>query len=350
MITLDLITIRPDSSFLDALAAIQRGGVRLCLVVGNDLAFEGILTDGDVRRALIDGRSLNESIHPSITREPIVVAESDSRVAVLEVMQARGLHAVPVVASGSVIGLHTLQEIIGTESRPNWAVVMAGGRGRRLGDLTQSTPKPMLKVAGRPILERILLHLVGSGIRKIALSVNYRSDAIEDHFGDGSRFGCQIEYLRESVDNPLGTAGSLALLSEPRFDLEDPFVVLNGDIMSHFSLRGLLDSHAASSHRLTVGATGHQYTVPFGVLHKTPEGELLRIEEKPTLTWSVGAGAYVLDPDVIDLIPIGRPMDMPTICSAIIDGQGTVGSYDLESDWIDVGNPRDLARARGEEV
>ena len=348
MISLDLISISPDSSYIDALAAVDKGGMGLCLVIGDDGLLVGILTDGDIRRALLSGSELDGSITPAITLQPITVSQADSRVAVLEVMQARGLGAVPVVAESRVVGLHTLQEIIGTESRDNWAVIMAGGRGTRLGSLTNNTPKPMLKVAGRPILERIILHLVGSGISRIALSVNYKSGIIEDHFGDGSRLGCQIEYLREAPDNPLGTAGSLSLLSEAGIEPTEPFVLLNGDIMSHFSLAGLFDAHEVGGYSVTIGGTQHEYSVPFGVLEQSESGQLITIEEKPTLSWSVGAGVYVLNPEIPGLIRRQEPLDMPTLCSILLKRGHRVGVHDLESDWIDVGNPKDLARARGE--
>ena len=135
------------------------------------------------------------------------------RAEVLDIMQARRFEQVPIVdEQGKVIGLHLLHDILGNIARPNWAVVMAGGKGMRLRPLTEKLPKPMIRVAGRPLLERIILHLVSYGIRRIFLSVNHLAPVIEDYFEDGSKYGTKIEYLRE--DHPLGSGGAISLLPE----------------------------------------------------------------------------------------------------------------------------------------
>lgn len=344
-LSIDRITVGPDSSILDAFAGVEHGGVGLCIVAEQG-RFLGILTDGDLRRALLSGADARDSIADFINRDPLVSGPSEPRAGVLDMIQARGLTAMPIVDGGRVVGVHTLRTLVGAARRPNRAVVMAGGRGSRLGTITESVPKPMLAVAGRPLLERIVLNLVGSGIREISISVNYRREVIEEHFGDGEAFGCSITYLRETPDEPLGTAGSLGLIESVNGREDHPILVVNGDVLHHAPLGGLLDQHRVSGAALTVAATDHEYEVPFGVLvHEA--GRLVAIEEKPAKTWVVGAGINVVDPGLLQLIPDGR-FDMTDLYELALSRGLPVHLAPLEGSWIDVGRPADLSRARGE--
>ena len=231
----------PESGTLrDAMATLDRGARQIALAVDADGRLVGVVTDGDLRRALLGGAALGDPLGPRLNREFVNVTPGEGRPEVLDLMRARHVSAVPVVdGEHRPVGLHLLQEFVAPVERPNWAVIMAGGQGIRLRPLTESLPKPMLKVAGRPILERLILHLVGSGIRRVFISVNYLGHVIEDHFGDGSDFGCRIEYLREA--EPLGTAGSLSLLPTPT----DPVLVMNGDLVTSADVGHLLDFHEA---------------------------------------------------------------------------------------------------------
>lgn len=201
----------------EALRVIDRAAEGICLMVDESQRLLGTITDGDIRRTLLKGMALTDSVEACAQRAFASVQTNAPRAEVIDLMQARQLKHIPILDDqGRLKGLHLLREVIGTQPKPNWAVIMAGGKGTRLGELTKSTPKPMLKVAGRPILERLVLHLVGCGIRRIFISTNYLAGVIEDHFGDGSHFGCRIDYLRESPDEPLGTGGSLSLLRKRR--------------------------------------------------------------------------------------------------------------------------------------
>jgi NDP-sugar pyrophosphorylase family protein len=263
-------------------------------------------------------------------------------------MRARHISQVPVVdEEGQLLGLHVMQELIGGVERSNWAVIMAGGRGTRLGPLTDQIPKPMLQVAGRPILERLVLHMVGSGVRQIFLSVGYMSDTIERHFGDGSAFGCTIEYLRESESRPLGTAGSLGMLHDQGHEPSDPLLVMNGDLVTEFSVGSFLETHASTRAMASVAVAEHTYTVPFGVAEI--QDELLRsVSEKPVASWPINAGIYVLEPEVITRIPTGEPMHMPELLQQCLERGERVSVWRLSEDWHDVGEPDDLKQARGE--
>lgn len=239
------LVITEDATVRDAMQAIDQGTVEIALVVDAAGRLVAAVSDGDIRRALLGGTQLDDPVMPHATRNPKTTGPESSRAQILDQMRAQYISQVPIVdKNGRLIGLHVMRELLGGQRRPNAAVIMAGGRGTRLGSLTETTPKPMLKVAGRPILERLVLHLVGSGIRSLFLSVNYLAQVIEDHFGDGKDYGCEIHYLREDPDRPLGTAGSLALIDPESPARKAPLLVMNGDLVTDFSVPDLLASHA----------------------------------------------------------------------------------------------------------
>jgi NDP-sugar pyrophosphorylase family protein len=219
---------------------------------------------------------------------------------------------------------------------------MAGGRGTRLAPLTDHTPKPMLRVAGRPILERIVLHLVGHGIRRIFIAINYLSEMIVDHFQDGANFGARIEYLRE--ERPLGTAGALALLPAAP---TAPVLIMNGDLVTQADVGALLQFHASGEQTISVAVRKYFHTVPFGCVQLDAD-KVVALDEKPTLTRLVNAGIYVLDPKVVARVPAGRESTTPALIEAAIAAGETVRALEIEDDWIDVGQKEQFRRARGE--
>ena len=327
----------------EVLEALDRGALGIALAVSPDGALEGVMTDGDVRRALLGGASLESTLGGFVQRDFIAVAQDAPRAAVLDLMQARRIAQVPVIDSDRrVVGLHTLHAILVREELPNWAIVMAGGRGERLRPLTDSVPKPMVRVAGRPILERIVLHLVGSGVRRVFLSVNYMAEAIERHFGDGSGFGCQIEYLREEA--PLGTGGALSLLPEAS---SHPLLVLNGDLLTHFDVKRMLSFHSSGGLKATVGVHEYLHTVPYGVV-ELDEDRILAMREKPTHAWPTNAGIYVLEPELLNRVPPGSFFPLPALVEECLDRGEAVGAFRIGEDWIDVGQHQELRRAQGE--
>lgn len=342
------ICVHADATIRDAMLAIDHAGSEIALIVDDRDRLVGTLTDGDVRRALLRGAELGAPVGPHAHAPFIAVSPEVDRAAALELMQARGITELPVLdESGRVIALHLLRELLGVQERDNAAVVMAGGRGSRLGSLTRDLPKPLLHVAGRPILERLVLHLVGAGIRRVYLAVNYRAEQVETHFGDGSDFGCRIEYLREDPDRPLGTAGALALLPEPVRREQSPLLVMNGDLVTQFSVEGLCAAHERTGAAVTMGTSEHRYPVPFGVIER--DGEDVRaLVEKPTETWIVNAGVYAVRPSLIDWVVPDREYPMTELVSQCIIRGERVTAYGIAGDWLDVGTPRHLGEARGE--
>lgn len=336
------VLVRPDATIREAMQAIDSGRIEIALVVnGAERLLTGTVSDGDVRRALLAGAVLEDPVAPYANRQFTAVGPESGRSEVLDLMRARDFNQIPVVdEDGRLIGLHLLHEILGSTQRPSWAVIMAGGRGERLRPYTDTVPKPMIKVAGRPILERLVLHFVGYGIRKIFLAVQYLGEIIEDHFGDGSRFGCEILYIRES--RPLGTAGALSLLPElPTC----PLMLANGDLISEFDAGSMLAFHERESARITVGVCEYRHTVPFGVADVAGT-EITGFREKPSIVCLANAGIYVLEPAVIQMVRNDVSCTMPDLIEHCIEKKLRVSAYPIREDWIDVGRPADLDLAR----
>lgn len=329
----------------EAVQVIQDFAIAVCLIEDAEGRLVATLSDGDVRRAFLSGASLDGPARPWASKAPATVPAGTERSAVLDVMQALMVPQIPEVdASGRVVRVHLLREIVGGPERTNTAVILAGGRGTRLRAVTGDLPKPMVPVAGRPILERIVLHLVGSGIADIRLAVGYGADVIERHFEDGARFGCRISYLRE--ERPLGTAGPLRGLLR---DLpEGPIIVMNGDLVTSVSVGGLLASHRSTGAALTVGVTEYAHEVPYGVLTVESDGDRVTdLSEKPTWIGTVNAGVYAVEPGLIADIPEGREVPMTELIERAIGGGERVTAWRVAGEWHDIGRPDDLARARG---
>jgi dTDP-glucose pyrophosphorylase len=336
-------TVARESTLRDVLQCIDHSGFEIALIVGDDETLVGIMTDGDVRRALLANVSLDAPVAPHMQRRFTSVKPTAGRAEVIDLMQARTITQIPITdADGKLVGLHLLRDIIGMPARPNWAVVMAGGRGTRLAPLTDQIPKPMLRVAGRPILERIVLHLVSQGVRRIFIAINYLGHVIREHFEDGARFGAQIEYLTES--KPLGTGGALSLLPEQP---TAPVLVMNGDLVTQADLGALLAFHESTEPAATVAVRKYFHTVPFGCVEV--EGDrLVRLDEKPTLTRLVNTGIYVLSPALIRDLPRDQPTTIPDILGNAMNRGDVVRALEIDDEWMDVGQHHQLNQARGQ--
>jgi len=340
-VDLSLLMVKPSASLLEALRVIDAGAVKIALVSEDGRRLLGVATDGDVRRGLIRETDPHASLEPYYTRNFRSVEPEAGRAEVLELMTALHIEHLPIVdAAGELKGMHLLSDLTGAEVKNNWALIMAGGRGTRLGAITAQTPKPMVKVAGRPILERIILHLIGSGIRRIYISVNYLGHLIEEHFGDGGSLGCEISYLRER--EPLGTGGALSLLPEIP---DDPVLVMNGDLVTEFSVDGLLETHRSRRAAATVGVRKYTHTVPYGCIDLR-DGLVTGLREKPEISETINAGIYAIGPELIRKVPAEYFPITDLIEQAIKDSRH-VAAYHID-EWIDVGEPRQLAMARGE--
>jgi dTDP-glucose pyrophosphorylase/CBS domain-containing protein len=334
--------IGSNQSIYDAMVAINDNWREVVLVDDCQKRIVGLVTDGDIRRGLLRGLRFDAPVVEIMSRDFVSVSPQRDRASVLDIMKSLYVRQVPVLNSRKrLVGIHFLTDLIGNGIKPNAAVIMAGGKGTRLRPLTESCPKPMVKVAGRPILERIVLHLVGYGIRKIFLSINYLGEMIETHFGDGSRFGCSIAYLREQ--KAMGTGGALSLLPA---GLTDPIIVMNGDQITQVNIARLLEFHATQKVSATIGVRHHYVEIPFGVVRN--QGNLLQeLQEKPTVDYLVNAGIYVIDPSLIRLVPRNEEFPITALFDRLLKAERRVGIHHIDEEWIDVGRPDDLKKANG---
>lgn len=334
--------ISADATFRDALKAIDASGAGIALIVDVDRRLTAALTDGDLRRALIKGAGLDEPASVAANTRPVTADANQDRAAILTTLRAHGVRQLPLIdAGGRVVGLITAADFLDIPVRDNPVVIMAGGKGERLAELTRDTPKPMLKVGPRPILDTIVSNLAGQGFRNFWLAVNYRAEQIEAHFGDGSALGLDIRYLRET--RPLGTAGALSLL--PPQDL--PVVVTNGDVLAKADYSHVLDSHLQSDAQATVVVRDYRMQVPFGVVQAL-DGQLVRIDEKPTQTYMINAGAYVLAPEALNLVPKDSVCDMPALLADLVADGRRVRLQRAEGYWMDIGRLPDYAQANAD--
>jgi dTDP-glucose pyrophosphorylase len=343
------VCIGPEATVRQALEAIDRGASAIALVTGNDGRLHGVITDGDIRRGLLGGAGLESSILEFANDQPHVVTPDVTRAAVLDLMRSLRISEVPVVdETGTLVGLHTLTDIVGRKPLSNIAVIMAGGKGTRLGALTKDTPKPLMKVADRTIIEWIILGLVESGITNIYISVAYLAEKIENHLGDGSKLGCKINYLHEDPEKPLNTAGALGLLSRQVPEISEPVIVTNADLMVRYSAADLLAFHSSKKAAVTVAARPYTHQVPFGVLEIGDGRSITSVVEKPTVEFEISTGIYAVSPEALAMVPYMEPFSMPELVKACIDNSKNVAAWPIESDWIDVGTPKDLATAKGQ--
>lgn len=335
--------ISPDASLIECIRNMDITGAGIALAVDSELRLIGTVSDGDIRKALVKGCPLDSSIATHINRNCFYVLPTVPRAEVLDIMQARRFEQVPIVdEQGKVIGLHLLHDILGNIARPNWAIVMAGGQGVRLQPLTKNTPKPMIRIAGRPLLERIVLHLVSHGIRRIFLAVNHLAQVIEDYFKDGSKYGAKIEYLRE--DEPLGSGGAIALLPEIP---EHPFIVMNGDLIVDTNFADMIEFHNQNDFYATMGVYSYFHQVPFGCV-EIQDNRLAGLEEKPVIEKMVNAGIYVLSPLAVSAIPKNTHFPITTLFEDAIKNNLVCGTFLVDTEWLDIGSPQQLRQARGE--
>ncbi|MFK4506019.1 nucleotidyltransferase family protein [Bradyrhizobium daqingense] len=331
-----------EATVSEAIAAIESGSIQIALVLDNG-RLAGIVTDGDIRRGLLRGIPLTGRATDMMNANPVSASVTLPRDERLRLMRQRSIKQLPLLdANGHVIGVETFDELLEAPRYENPVLIMAGGLGERLGVLTREMPKPMLHVGGRPLLETIVRNFVQQGFRNIFISVNYKAELIQNHFGDGASFGAAIRYVHEA--QRLGTAGALGLLpSTP--DL--PLVVTNGDILTTINYGALVDFHNATPADATMAVREHKVHVPYGVV-TAAEGYLQVIREKPTESWFVSAGIYVIGPTVFRLVDRGVKIDMPAVLERVVASEGRVAVYPIREYWLDIGRVEDFEQAHAE--
>jgi dTDP-glucose pyrophosphorylase len=311
---------------------------KIVLVVASDEKLMGTLTDGDLRRALLAGASLDGPLSEWMNKDFIFASDSASTLELVSQMKSRDIHEIPILDQlGRVQGL--VADHQSDAAFDGTFVIMAGGRGIRLMPLTESTPKPMLRVGGRPILENILTSAIAQGFRDFVISINYLGDVIEDYFGDGGKWGAKISYLKEQA--PLGTAGALSLLAE---GTKGPIIVANGDLITDLDYRAMLQHHNDTQAQISLAVRRFEYKNPYGVV-QTSGQFVASIEEKPTIVSQVNTGVYVVDSQALGYLDKGKFINMTDLVQKVLDAKSKVAAFPIHEAWMDIGTPHDLREA-----
>ena len=342
MYKIDEIKINQNASIKEALEVIDKGAIKVAVVLSDDGLLLGMLSDGDIRRALLKGMSLGDSIAGIINKHPVVANINDTKERILELANEKKLHQIPIISNGKLIGIQDIREFLAPKNKPNKVILMVGGLGTRLRPLTNDVPKPMLDVGNKPILHTIVENFAKYGYTDIIMCVNYKSEIIKEYFGDGDKFGVKIEYVLEN--KRMGTAGALSLLKERP---KDDFFVMNGDLLTNVNFEYLHEYHKDSNALASICIRKYEMQVPYGVVN-VRANQVISITEKPTQSFFVSAGIYMFSPIVLDFIPKGVFYDMPMLFGELLKQDFAVYPFFIREYWLDIGKMDEYRRANDE--
>jgi dTDP-glucose pyrophosphorylase len=333
-----------DASLEQAIEILDKAALRIALIVDDEGRLQGTLTDGDVRRALLEHLPLGTPVAEVMNPNPRVAKQGWTESRVLAMLEEHDLLQLPLIDDNrNVVGLTNLHDLLNKHRYDNPVFLMAGGFGTRLRPLTNNCPKPMLKVGDKPILEQILLGFVNAGFHHFYISTHYMPEVIRDHFGSGEKWGVSIEYIHE--EEPLGTGGALGLL--PHEDINLPLFVMNGDLLTSLNIRSFLEFHESHGSLATMCVRKYEHQVPYGVI--TSEGTQIKsMIEKPVHKFFVNAGIYLLNPELVKSVGRGVRVDMPTLLEQQIEEGRPVNMFPVHEYWLDIGQMGDFQRAQDE--
>lgn len=334
------ISLESASKISDAIEILNKTGLKIVLIVDDNGYLSGTITDGDIRKGLLKGVRITDSVEKIYHREALVVPPAMKRETVLQLMLANKIQQIPIVdEKKKILGVHFWDEINTANLRSNLMIIMAGGQGIRLRPATNDLPKPMLQVAGKPILEHIIEKARSDGFRNFVISIYYLGTVIEEYFRDGSKFGVKIQYLKEA--SPLGTAGALSLFESPP---EEDFIVTNGDVITEISYGQLIDYHRLHDAIGTMAVRLHEIQNPFGTV-QTDGLYITGYEEKPISHSTINAGVYAFNPAALNTLSINEACDMPTLFERLRRQSLATIVYPIHEQWTDIGRSLDLQKA-----
>lgn len=335
------IVLTKGDTVLKALELLDLHALRIVLVVDENNHLLGSITDGDIRRGLLKGQDLHASVESVMHTSPYSIEEDKlTNRQVFEIMREKRYLALPVIKNGQLVNIITLDDLIRTKRKENPVFIMAGGFGTRLRPLTDKCPKPMLPIGGKPLLETIISSLKEQGFYKFYISTHYLPEIIQNHFGNGEKFDIQIQYVHES--EPLGTGGALSLL--PRQEVDLPFIVINGDVLTNMNFSKLIDFHISQNAVATICVREFQYQIPYGVVN-SEQNNIQSMTEKPSYYFDINTGIYVISPTLLEQVET-QFIGMPTILEQQIEKSQKVVSYPLHEYWLDIGQMEDYNRAQ----
>lgn len=332
------LVLSETATFKEAIQLLDSNGNGF-LAITNELGrLVGILTDGDIRRAILDNKT---DLSEIMNTHPETMKEGQNRKNII--LKLKELHRkhMPIVDDNMILKDVVILDEEEFNLKPNWVVIMAGGLGTRLGDLTKDTPKPMLKVGAKPMIEHIIDMFVSHGFTKFILSLNYKAEMIKEYFQDGSNFGIEIKYLEEN--KRLGTGGALSLID---IEIDEPFFVTNGDVLSSLDYEKLLVYHKEQQSTATMCIRKDSYQIPYGVIEVDDESNIVAMKEKPIKEFFINTGIYVLDPEVLSYVPEDEFFDMPSLFDVLRDDKKTIKSFEITDYWVDMGRPSDYERIK----
>ncbi|MCL2918341.1 nucleotidyltransferase family protein [Shewanella litorisediminis] len=338
------VLIKSDDSIRNALEIINREALRVALVVDKEQNLVGVVTDGDIRRGLLNNLCLSDGIAMVMNTNPTTAQSGTPKQDLVELMQRKGIISVPLLKNGKIVGLETLQSALTRPTYPNPVLIMAGGFGSRLKPLTDDCPKPMLKIGQRPILETLIMQMVKCGFEHFYVSTHYMPEKIHSHFGDGKNFGANITYVHEDV--PLGTGGALGLVKDKLQD-DLPLIVINGDVLTTVNFERLLEFHLINQADATMCVREYEYQVPYGVI--TTKGKKISgMVEKPVQHFFVNAGIYVVSPAVYKSVEPNSHIDMPALLEKHMHARDRVYTFPIHEYWLDIGRMDEFNKAQSD--
>lgn len=336
------ILLHQSSTIRDAMRSLDKGSLRICLLVNENNQLLGTVTDGDIRRALLRDANMDDAVSLVMNTNPITTEQDSSREQRLQLMNQHDLTAIPIVdAANKVVGLETLHQAMAPQKHDNPVFIMAGGFGTRLHPLTDHCPKPMLRVGDKPMLEHLINQFVKQGFHHFYISTHFMPELIHKHFGDGSNWGVSITYIHEQ--NPLGTGGALGLL--PKNLPKLPLIMMNGDVLTQVDFTKLLEHHLSQKFDATMCVREDEHRIPFGVI-ETEQQLITNMVEKPTYRYKINTGIYVLNPEIIAKVEANHRIDLPTLLEQNRLAGKRIGTYTSYDYWLDIGQMKDYQKAQ----
>jgi len=337
---MNCLILNTKTTFDDAVKLLDKNGTGFLPVINEENILLGIVSDGDVRRSILNR---NFDLNNIINKKPITGKFGTPHASIKRKLRELSLRHMPIINDENKLIEVVSLEHFDHEVKPNWVVIMAGGLGKRLGELTKTTPKPMLELGDKPILFRIIEQFKSFGFRKFILCVNYKSEVIKDYFGNGEGLNITIKYTAE--EKPLGTGGALSLID---FDLGHPFFVVNGDVVTATDFDDFLNYHNLNSSTATMAVKRFPFEVPYACVEFNESMDLIGLKEKPTYNYYINTGMYLLNPDTLKLIPKDSFYDMTTLFQLLVNNNEPTKVFSIEEYWLDVGQPADFAKANSD--
>lgn len=337
----NVLILEENTGFYDLLQKLDQEGNGFLVIVDKNFKLIGIITDGDIRRAILNKQT--EDVYMIINRQPLTADSEYDRHDIQLYLKSIQRRQIPVIDKNKILVDIVYLDDHEVHYNDNCVIIMAGGLGSRLGELTKDIPKPMLKVGDKPILERIIMSFKEAGYNKFIVCVNYKSEIIKDYFKDGKDFGVHITYNDE--EKKMGTAGALGLI---KYKFEKPFFVVNGDILTTIQYNEFMNFHMRTSATATMCVKKIDYQIHYACINLDDESNILGLVEKPIYDYKINAGLYILNPETIEYIPVNDYYDMTSLFELLIQMGKKAVAFCHEDYWLDIGHKADYQKANSD--